>query len=54
MIHLLIKSFLKDIQKYHNAGISIHEENYYFTVDDNTALRKMLKEKVITKSFTIH
>ena len=43
------KSFLKHIQKYHNAGISIHEENgHYFTVDDS--FRKMLKEKVIEKS----
>ena len=43
------KSFLKHIQKYHNAGISIHEENgHYFTVNDS--FRKMLKEKVIEKS----
>ena len=43
------KSFLKHIQKYHNAGISIHEENgHYFTVDDS--FRSMLKEKVIEKS----
>ena len=38
------KSFLKHIQKYHNTGISIHEQNgHYFTVDDS--FRKMLKEK---------
>ena len=43
------KSFLKHIQKYHNTGISIHEQNgHYFTVDDS--FRKMLKEKVIEKS----
>ena len=43
------KSFLKHIQKYHNDGISIHEENgHYFIVDDS--FRKMLKEKVIEKS----
>ena len=43
------KSFLKHIQKYHNSGISIHEENgHCFTVDDS--FRKMLKEKVIEKS----
>ena len=38
------KSFLKHIQKYHNSGISIHEQNgHYFTVNDS--FRKMLKEK---------
>ena len=43
------KSFLKHIQKYHNSGISIHEEGgHYFTVNDS--FRKMLKEKVIEKS----
>ena len=43
------KSFLKHIQKYHNTGISIHEQNgHYFKVDDS--FRKMLKEKVIEKS----
>ena len=43
------KSFLKHIQKYHNTGISIHEQNgHSFTVDDS--FRKMLKEKVIEKS----
>ena len=42
-------TFLKHIQKYHNTGISIHEQNgHYFTVDDS--FRKMLKEKVIEKS----
>ena len=43
------KSFLKHIQKYHNAGISIHEERgHYFTVNDS--FRRMLKEKIIAKS----
>ena len=43
------KSFLKHIQKYHNSGISIHEEGgHYFTVNDS--FRKMLKEKIIAKS----
>ena len=35
------KSFLKHIQKYHNSGISIHEERAHnFTVNDT--FRKML------------
>ena len=30
------KSFLEHIQKYHNSGISIHEERgHYFTVNDS-------------------
>ena len=43
------KSFLEHIQKYHNSGISIHEERgHYFTVNDS--FRRMLKEKIIAKS----
>ena len=42
-IEVDLDRFQKHIDKYHNSGTSIHDENgHYFTMDDN--FRKKLKE----------